>query len=703
MSDHRPAFRSDIEGLRGVAILLVVLFHAGVSWLSGGFVGVDVFFVLSGFFITGPLVRELAASGRIDLADFYWRRALRLLPVLLVVLVATLAVVSLLYAPIDRAAIATTAKAVAFSAGNIEFARASVNYFGGRENPLLHTWSLGVEQQFYLVWPLLLMLFAYIAGRWPAAVTITNSAGMGASESSADASEASAARKYAIVRGILIGIAVAGLVSFAASVWITNTSQPWAFFGLPTRIWEFALGGVMAMMATDIETNSEGRRFAPAAVLQAIGLTCIAIAVLSYDRIVPYPGFAALLPAIGAVLMLAAGSHGAETRIGQVLRSNWLQWLGRMSYAWYLWHWPLMGLGRVIDPGIGVVGRLVWAAVALVLAWLTYRYVEKPARAGKVLSVAAEWLPTAAFAATVGVALLAHFAMRDARRVASRPDQRAFAAARNDRMKHDCWVETVDNLPGECAFGDTRSSTVIALLGDSHAEHWLGALDRVGRERGWKIVAMVKGGCPVPDMSGLMSRRTARNFTECDRYREAMLRRIVAMRPAAVVLSSWDHYVPVNGRPDRWQVTTAMWEQGLRRTYSRLAAAGVPTVAIRGTPRTPFDVPECLSRRVAGVPFSQPCVYSRDGSVSGDTRAAQTAAARGLPIRFVDMNDQVCSTSVCSVVRDGTIIFTDDNHLTASFSRMVAPVLGDRLQAALGSTPRERVIARIGATALTPR
>src|SRR5215210_7964518 len=156
MPAQRPPFRPDIKGLRGVAILLVVLFHAGVSVLSGGFVGVDVFFVLSGYFITGPLVREVVGTGRIDIADFYGRRAQRLMPALLVVLLATLGLVTWLYAPIDRAPIAGTARAVAFSAGNIEFAQGAVNYFGSGENPLLHTWSLGVEQQFYLVWPLLL-------------------------------------------------------------------------------------------------------------------------------------------------------------------------------------------------------------------------------------------------------------------------------------------------------------------------------------------------------------------------------------------------------------------------------------------------------------------------------------------------------------------------------------------------------------------
>ena len=693
MPSLRPSFRPDIEGLRGVAILLVVLFHAGVSVLSGGFVGVDVFFVLSGFFITGPLVRETVGSGRIDLADFYGRRAQRLMPALLVVLLATLAIVTWLYAPIDRAAIAGTARAVAFSAGNMEFARGAVNYFSSSENPLLHTWSLGVEQQFYLVWPLLLLLSAFVAGRWHSRRAALVPAVVAHDVADAAANVAMHDQRYAEAKGLLVGIAVAGVLSFALSLWMTEVSQPWAFFGLPTRVWEFALGGAIAMMTTGTPTEARWRPRARTTALQVAGLLAIAVAVLAYDRATPYPGIAALLPAIGAALMLAGGAAAAESPVGRALGASWLQWLGRLSYAWYLWHWPLVGLGAVLDGDIGVAGKLLWSGVALVLAWLTYRWVEQPAREGRLFRVPPYWLPTAAFAATALVALLAQAAMQDGARVAARPDQRAFAAAREDHMRHDCWATTIEKLPARCEFGDTRSSTTVVLLGDSHAEHWLGALDRAGRERGWKIVAMVKGGCPVADTRGLMTRRIARHYRECDRYREAMLQRIIALRPSAVILSSWDHYVPTEGGASGWQTNPDVWQRGLRRTYSRLAAAGIRTVAVRGTPRTPFDVPVCLSRRAARLPFAEPCSYERAASLSRVARSAQTEAARGLPVRFVDMNDQICATQRCEVVQNGIIKFTDDNHLTASFSRSMAPVFGARLLGAFGGLPQRRVHA----------
>ena len=664
MSAERPAFRPDIEGLRGVAILLVVLFHARLSVFAGGFVGVDVFFVLSGFFITGLLVREHDSAGGVRLTEFSGRRALRLLPALLVVLLATLAMVFTLYAPIDRPLVAGTARAVALHAGNVEFARGALNYFGSSDNPLLHTWSLAVEEQFYLVWPLLLVVLVPLLLR--------------------DDTDRIAAR-----RRTTIAIALAGVASLVASLVVTRTSQPWAFFGMPTRIWEFALGGVLSLLLAD-RTPLSARA---GTVLQALGLAAIAIAALTYDRATPYPGTAALVPALGACALVAGGASAPNSVISRQLEMPLLRWLGRLSYAWYLWHWPLVGLGEVLDPAIGTGGRLAWSAFALVPAWLTYRLVERPAREGSLSRFPQRWIAPAALVGSLGMALLAHGLMRSAEHRVASTGQRAFAAARGDRMKHECWANTVEDARTPCVLGDRGASTVVALLGDSHAEHWLGALDRAGRERGWRIDAMVKGGCPVADMQELASSRFSRYYRECARYREAMLRRIVAMRPAAVVLSSWDHYIPTQGRADRWQVTPAMWEAGLRRTYARLAAAGIRTIVIRDVPHTGFDVPACLSRYAARLPLARSCAYDRTTSLSPVAIAAQDRAARGVPVSMIDMNDQLCETRRCEVIRNGAIVFTDDNHLTASFSRTLAPVLGRRIGDVLANRSFESPVA----------
>lgn len=663
---ERPAFRPDIEGLRGIAILLVVAFHAGVPALRGGFVGVDVFFVLSGFFITEMLARELSEQGDVDVNAFYTRRALRLLPALLVVILATLAAVFVLYAPIDRGWIAGDARAVALYAGNVNFARGAVDYFSTGDNPFLHTWSLAVEEQFYLVWPLLFLGIGLLG---------------------------TAARERArATKQLFVAIAVVGAISFMASLWMTRVSQPWAFFGMPTRIWEFALGGSLALALN----GRAAARTSVSTVLQATGLLLIAGAAMSYDRVTPYPGIAAVLPAFGTCLLLLGGDRAPDSAVSRVLSVPALTWIGRMSYAWYLWHWPLVGLAGVLDPDIGVPGRLAWSAGALGLAWVTHRFIEQPVRNGSTAlsRVPAHWVLPGTVAASVVVAALAHGAMVVAERRVASTEQRLFAFARVDRKNHDCWATTVEDARGSCEFGDPKSSRTVALFGDSHAEHWLGALDQYGSENGLKVVAMVKGGCPVADMPELMQPRLKRFYHECTRYREAMIQRLIAMRPAAAVLSSWDHYLPSGGRRSDWQVTPEMWERGLRRTYERLTAAGIPVVAIRGTPRTGFDVPACLSRQAARLPAARDCTCDRSRALLRPAIDAQTRAAKGLEVALLDMNDRICATDRCQVRNDDIVFFTDDNHLTASFSRSMASVFGDRIEAALDRLTSGGVAAR---------
>jgi peptidoglycan/LPS O-acetylase OafA/YrhL len=653
----------------------VVLFHAGVPWLAGGFVAVDVFFVLSGFFITGLLARELSGTGTVDLPAFYGRRALRLLPSLLVVLAATLAAVTWLYAPIDRPAAALGARAAALSGANVALAGRAVNYFSSDDDPLLHTWSLGVEQQFYLLWPVLLLFVALVAESL-AARAERRAAVAGAADAGMPAARPDVGRG-----ALLAGIAAAGALSFAASVWLTRHSPSWAFFGTPGRIWEFAAGGALAVAVAG-RPRPEGRE-AAGSLLQLAGLAAVAAAAVAYDRGRPYPGVAALLPVAGTVAILAGGWLAPAGPTARALGAAPLRWLGRLSYTWYLWHWPLVSVAAVLVPGLGVGGRLAWSLAALGLAWLTHRLVERPTAAGTLGRLPAPQVAALALGATLAAGLAAHGAARAADRRAADPVQQALARARDDRMPHDCWVAGAKPTSGPCVFGDTMSPVTLALLGDSHAEHWLGGLDRAGRAGRWRVLAMVKGGCPVADAPELARGRWAARGRECARYREAMLRRIIAARPAAVILSSWDHYVAADGAPRGAGVTPAEWGRGLRRTYARLSAAGVPVVVIRGTPHPGFDVPACLSRRAAGLPFARSCTYARDRAFILAAVAAQTRAAAGLRVRFVDMNDQICAGPRCPPARGGVVVFTDDNHLTASFSRTVAPVLVARVEGAL--------------------
>jgi peptidoglycan/LPS O-acetylase OafA/YrhL len=674
--------RLDIQGLRGLAVLLVVCFHAGLPLLGGAFVAVDVFFVLSGFFLMRTLMRHLVAGDGIDLADVQARRVWRLLPTMAVVVLATLASVMLLYAPIDRAAAAEHVGPVAFFASNIAFASGGVNYFSPGENPFLHTWTLGVEYQLALAFPLVVVLLAALGKKRAANIASTDD------------------QRVVIVRTVFNGIAVAGAISFALSVWTSGSAPMWAYFGPHTRFWAFCAGGMVALVASEGQSILGDSKWR-IGFAQLAGLMAIFVPALLYDRTMPYPGAIALVPVGGALLLLAGGTEASQTLVGRALALRPIAWLGSVSYPWYLWHWPVMVLGGVILPGIGPWGRLACGVAGLGFAVVTQRFIERRVNVPllpRVMSAS----PLIWAAGVSGVLVLAGYvAAERSRSYVARSEHRAFAAAREDRMNHECWVRSVDDSPRDgCAFGDVRSAAAIALLGDSHAEHWLGGLEVAGRERGWRIEAHVMGGCPVADFSSFTSGSTARRYDECSRYREATLAGIVAQKPRAVILSSFDYYMDVgDGIRTESRVSEVAWTLGLRRTYSRIAGAGIPVIVIRGTPRVPFDVPSCLSRRAERLPFATDCTYELDRDFITRARRAQDVAALGLDVRFVDMNDQVCSSARCPTMRGGLVMFTDDNHLTASFARLVGSALGERVEGALGGAGRRSAL-KTGAEAL---
>lgn len=643
----------------------MVGFHAGVPWLRGAFVAVDVFFVLSGFFLATTLTRRLATGEDIRPGELVVARVWRLLPALMVVLLGTLAT-TLLYAPIDRAAAAERVVPVSAFVGNLAFAADGVNYFNAGENPLLHTWTLGVELQLALVFPLLVMLLAAWGER---------RAG----------TETGAERRWIIMRTVLLGVTAAGAVSFAAAVVINDTAPMWAYFGPHTRLWSFCAGALMAFL-TGGGQSAVGDSPRRIGAIQLAGLGLLLVPSLLYDKTLEYPGVMALAPVGGTLCLLATGGFAATALPGRMLSSAPLVGMGRLSYAWYLWHLPLMVLGGVLMPEIGTGGRLACGFAGLLAAWLTHRVLERPAASALLTRAAAGRPILAAAGVSAALALLGLAAAWTSERYVERSVHRRYVAARNDHLPHDCWGRSPSRDEREgCAFGGSEAA--IGLVGDSHASHWLGALEQAGKEHGWQIEPYVMGACPVADLRGLISGAAARHYRGCAGYQEKIMRRLAAERPRAVILSNADNYMESDGAAERIpRLSEAVWTEGLRRTYARLNEMGIEVIVMRGLPWVPFDVPSCLSRRAARLPLATDCRFSPDRAFIATAQRAQDNAARGLRVRFIDMNDQVCGAAArCETERGGVVLYTDDNHLTRTFSRSLGPVLGGRLDAALKS------------------
>ncbi|SUA43631.1 O-acetyltransferase OatA [Nocardia africana] len=318
-SQPRDGFRPDIEGMRAVAVVAVVLFHAGIPGFSGGFVGVDVFFVISGFLITGILWRDVRAGGTVELARFYGARARRLLPAAGIVVVATAIGAAVLLPPLQARQVLGDGIASALYVGNNRLALRGTDYLAANEppSPFEHFWSLGVEEQFYLVWPVLIVASAWFVRR-----RRTGSA---------------APLPYLIV------LAVVAALSFTISLFWTGTLPPWAYFSLPARAWELATGGLVALSVA-VWSRLPRSVAAPAGW---IGLVLVVVACTHFDSRTPYPGSAALIPVMGAALMIVSGCAGARFGVGRLLARGPVRAVGGLSYTWYLWHWPVLLLARI--------------------------------------------------------------------------------------------------------------------------------------------------------------------------------------------------------------------------------------------------------------------------------------------------------------------------------------------------------------------
>ncbi|GAB3464664.1 SGNH hydrolase domain-containing protein [Kineococcus endophyticus] len=683
-------FRPDIEGLRAVAVLLVVLYHAGVPGLTGGFVGVDVFFVISGFLITTHLVSELERTGRLSLAAFYGRRVRRLLPLSLLVLLVTVVVSWLLLPPVETRATFADARWTALFAMNVRLALQGVDYQANAEPSVLqHYWSLGVEEQFYALWPVVLLLVWWLGAR------VTRSVARGTARPRLVA---------AVATGVL------SLLSFLCSAWLLDVAQPYAYFLLPARAWELGAGAVVAFAGPALVRRVRAVRDLPVVGLvlsgaAAVGLACVVASAVLYDDGTRFPGPTALLPVLGTALVILAGSPGATPVERHLLGRPAAQRIGRVSYGWYLWHWPaLLLVPAVLDLEPSLVVGLVVAAATLALAQATLVLVEDPSRRsprlrGRVRPLAA--------AAVASVLLLAVTGLASATSTTTRGDGPAAAApvlagdgsvatlnaglvaravpanlapgldgASEDKPSaspvdgvscHVGFEETAPRpTPGAaCAFGDVTASRTLVLVGDSHAYQWLPALDEVGRSQGYRVLSFTKSGCPVYDLDVVQS-SLGRDYHECYAWRDAVVAEVGVLRPDLVVTSG---IVSSDATGDE-DAAVAAWDRGVRSTVEDLRSSGSAVLVLGDTPYPGDDVPRCVARHLDDA---SACAVEEARALNHPRRReAVERAAADLGAAYADSTSWLCSEGSCPVVLGDTLVYRDHSHLSATAARRLA-------------------------------
>ena len=675
-----------------------MLSHAAIPGFNGGYVGVDVFFVISGFLITGILIREAITSGRVSIPAFYARRARRILPAGTVVLVTIVAASTLVLTTARLHQVLTHVTWAAFFGANIYSARSGSDYFAQSDvfvSPVLHFWSLAVEEQFYLVWPALIALIMFAGRR---------------RQSSAPLAEW---RQPAVrLRRLRVTIAVLCALSLAFSIWQTRTSPTSAYYSTLTRGWELGAGALLALCEAYVT------RWTPAVKLVAswLGLAAIIASMLWYSSTTPFPGYFAALPVVGAVLVLAGGIEGPRAGARVVLDTRLMRWFGDISYSLYLWHWPLLLLPELyLAHTLSLRARIIMMATATIAAWLSYLLIETPALRSGLLSrtrTRALVLWPTAISLVLAAVLVAPFIVssmssfsgvstydRDPGSSDYSPVQAIIAASAQARSKDPlpellhpaleklsgdvselpkgCGTERDDTSVGHCVLGDPNGKQTIVVFGDSHSIMWMQPLDRLAKADGYRIIPFEKASCFPLDATEWRT-DVNRTYTECDTWRTAALREIAQLKPDRIITSGLLPQVfvdPASGQAADHDATMAVFASGISSTLATLHAITPHVYVIGATPFLARSAGDCLGTRAATMAT---CVRPLSSSIKQFNQIWKSAAtANGAA--FIDPIPWMCAANRCPLVVGHVIVYRDSNHVTRTFADTVSAQLAPML------------------------
>ncbi|MGO3146345.1 MAG: acyltransferase family protein [Leucobacter sp.] len=713
----RSAIRADIQALRAIAVLLVVFNHIWPMRLSGGYVGVDVFFVISGFLITAHILSEIRRTDTISLPKFYARRARRLLPAALLVGAITL-VATLIWIPAERwARIAREVFASAAYFENWLLTASSVNYSdrGQAATPAQHYWSLSVEEQFYLLWPLtLIILSALLARRYSGRI---------------------AARPGVLAIAIVV---LAGL-SFGFSLWQTEANRAAAYFNTFGRVWEFMLGALIAVAAPSIAAWYQRRPVLTLrGVAQLAGYGMILWSALRFNDATPFPGPWALLPVIGTALVIITGPEVPRWSPARWLAWRPVQYVGDISYSLYLWHWPVI----VIVPfalarEMHLIDRLAMLALSLLLAALTKHFVEDPGRTKLFVGARPRRTLYATLASVAAVAVLSVGTVawagvvqeREAARIDAAVGSGCFGAAALEKENEcadpfgpalfpagadtdapwkasapECVTAPADRQilaegkPSyvECDFANESADAEpyrVWLVGDSHAEHWRAPVFDLARANGWELYTTMQGGCPsvpLPMVQSFSKDTPQEKQDSCLSWINEVSERLLENAPDLVIVSNFASTEIVDDGSGRSQ--PEQLADGMSSSLTAWADAGAQVVVIRDVPTAGETLgADCVS--VLGEQ-DRGCVAPQSQVLRSDPMVEAVGLLADPNISTIDLTPYFCLNEECSGVVGGVPVFYDHDHVSASYAQSLAPMIGRELSNVLGAELQGPVAAR---------
>ena len=604
-----------IQALRALAAGLVLIYHA--HWINGGYVGVDIFYVISGFLITGLLLRELDDTNTLDLLRFYARRAKRLLPSSFLVIIVTGLVGYILLPASMRQSFGRDLIAAATYISNFLFAYWQNDYqnLNTTPSPFIHFWSLAVEEQFYLFWPFLVLVL-YRFGKRTA---------------------------------VLFGVLSVFFGSFIFSLYLTERAPIWSFYILPTRAWELAAGALLCFLP-------EVKRFRP--ILALIALLSILPAIMVFDENTPFPGMAALLP-VAATFILIATRDKWPPLLNWLVRKKGTQLIGEISYPLYLWHWPVLVIPVIyLGRELSTPEKIIALTITVGLAGITHRYLEAPMRDRNWSPITT--LKSASFITAISLLLGISIYTTYSNTISFSDGTRySLDEVRSKPINNEdgCHIHIRQTVSPKCEYGDISSDQIIVIYGDSHAAQWLPALDIIGKRKGIKIISLTKSACPSAEVIKELSSQY--DIADCQAFRDSSVKRIAEIKPLAVIMTGMQPFTA----PYSTESARDWWLMGEKKAYDRIKAHTQYPIYLTDTPLPRVDIPDCLA--------------ADRGSRCDTSRPVNPEVAAGLiPI---NPTPWLCSDT-CPAVVDGIIAYRDKSHLTVAMSEHLSTKLESALR-----------------------
>ncbi|MCP8900217.1 acyltransferase [Gilvimarinus sp. HB14] len=639
---------------------IVLLNHAKVPGFSGGFIGVDIFFVLSGYLISAGLYKQYSANGlkSFNLLGFYSRRLKRLLPALAIVIIASIAMLFYLLPAEEAKLRISSAPYAATWLSNFFFAYRELGYFDGlaANDLFLHTWSLGVEEQFYLIWPLIIFGLMKLTQNNPAPVTTSGN-------------------------GLAGGLALIVLAGFAFSLILLKYSPNSAFYLMPSRIWQFALGALVFFISDSTRAQICFSRNTVSSVTaaQVAGLIAIGISTYWFHTAMPYPGFAAILPSVGAALVIAASVRNEGVPL---LSFAPLVWFGNRSYSLYLWHWPVLLIVEIIAGGLSAKAIAAAILISILLAHTSYGAIELPFWKGKFSKFNALITLTSALAAIAALAVISHFSakievVKSSKAVAVNSSTPSTASEwRKDRpaiyeQSCDSWYASSKLQP--CLYGNQDAPNTVMLIGDSIGAQWFSLIALSFQKEEWRTIVLTKSGCPMVD-EPYYYEIIKSEYTICEEWRNNLLGAIKSWSPDTIFMGSSSHY----------SYTEREWREGSNRIWTNMLKSGANIVTIAGTPMLKTDGPTCAfreqnSKRAGDIIDCQ--THIEASKADKISRLLQAEAEQHEGISILDLNSLVCPQGLCQpTTADGIVVFRDNQHLSDTFVRSLVSKLAPRIQ-----------------------